>query len=522
MSNYKSLTLIISLFTLICLTIKAYAITENQYLVINKLINDENIDKAFNDLKKYQKNDTKLSARSQILIGKIYLALEQPSKAFKFFEKATFTSVSTDDLAYAGMSMSAIKLGNLSDAKIFAEKSLTENPDLVEAKLALGLVFADYGQIKEAETHFKKAILASRNSLMSVRAYASFKLRQGRHKEARNIITKALLEQNSDAATADLLGKIFWIEGNIKEAIRLRSEASEMFRKSGNTQRAKQILSWLNAAAMAKVNKIRKSERVEKEKIEKKNVREKKIEKKPNTPKPKSLSPKRTTLKPETRPEEIFVDKNKPAYTGSGVILNDGRWIITNKHVIENSKYIVVRNGLGKVREVETVEVPADENLDLALLILKKPFPSNYSLSTDDIKKPKPGEQIYMMGYPMSSILGRYNPSISQGIVSKTSGFGEAIGQFQITAKMNKGNSGGPIFNDKGQIIGISVGKLDKSEILKTDGFIPEDVNFGVSGQVVTNFLNMPIKENINEYGKYDASQIYEHMRPSVVFIVSQ
>ena len=522
MSNYKFITLIISLFTLICFTIKAHAITENQYLVINKLINEENIDKAFSDLKLIQKDEAKLSARSQILIGKIYLALEQPAKAFTFFEKATFTSVSTYDLAYAGMSMSAIKLGNLLDAKKYAEKALTENPDLVEAKLALGLVFADYGQIKKAEVHFKKAILASHNSLMSVRAYASSKLRQGSLKEARNIITNALQEQKSDAATTDLLGKIFWIEGNIKEAVRLRSEASDMFRNSGNILRAEQIVSWLNTAAMPKVSGIRKSERIEKEKIEKMKVEKKKIDNKPNSPQPKLALPKRATLKPETRPEEIFVDKNKPTYTGSGVILNDGKWIVTNRHVIEDSKYIVVRNGLGKVREVESVEVPAGENIDLALLKLKKPFPSNYSLSTDDIKKPKPGEQIYMMGYPMSSILGRYNPSISQGIVSKTSGFGEVTGQFQITAKMNKGNSGGPIFNDKGQIIGISVGKLDKNEVLKTDGFIPEDVNVGISGQVVTNFLNMPIKANINEYGKYDASQIYEHMRPSVVFIVSQ
>jgi len=96
------------------------------------------------------------------------------------------------------------------------------------------------------------------------------------------------------------------------------------------------------------------------------------------------------------------------------------------------------------------------------------------------------------------------------------------VGEFQITAKMNKGNSGGPIFNDKGQIIGISVGKLNKSEVLKNDGFIPEDVNVGISGQVVTNFLNMPVKANLDESEKYDASQIYEYMRPSVVFIVSQ
>ena len=126
------------------------------------------------------------------------------------------------------------------------------------------------------------------------------------------------------------------------------------------------------------------------------------------------------------------------------------------------------------------------------------------------------------MGYPMSSILGRYNPSISQGIISKTSGFGEMAGEFQITAKMNKGNSGGPIFNDKGQIIGISVGKLNKNEILKKDGFIPEDVNIGISGPVVLNFLNMPIKASIQEEIKYDATEIYEFMRPSVVFIVGQ
>ena len=517
MSIYKFLTLIISFLTLICFTFKAYAITENQYLVINKLINEENIDKAFSDLKLMQKDEAKLSARSQILIGKIYLALEQPAKAFTFFEKATFTSVSTDDLAYAGMSMAAIKLGNLSDAKNYAEKALKENLDLVDAKLALGLIFADYGQMKEAEIHFKKAILASRNSLISIRAYASSKLRQGRHKEAINIITNALLERKSDAATTDLLGKIFWIEGNIKEAVRLRSDASEMFRKSGNIQRAEQILSWLNTAAMPKVNEIRKSERIKKEKIEKK-----KVKKKTKPSQPKLTLPKRVSLKPETRPEEIFVDKDKPTYTGSGVILNDGKWIITNKHVIEGSKYIIVRNGLGKVREVEAVEVPTNENTDLALLKLKKPFPSSYSLSIDDIKSPKAGEQIYVMGYPMSSILGRYNPSISEGIVSKTSGFGEMVGEFQITAKMNKGNSGGPIFNDKGQIIGISVGKLNKSEVLKNDGFIPEDVNVGISGQVVTNFLNMPVKANLDESEKYDASQIYEYMRPSVVFIVSQ
>ena len=521
MSKNKYFTLILSMLTYVCFSMNSYAITKNQYIIINKLIEQENIDKAFIDLKALQKDEVKLSARSQILIGKIYLALEQPAKALSYFEKATFTSVSTDDIAYAGMAMSAIKLGNLADAQIFANKALLENPDLVEAKLSLGLIFADYGQIQESEKHFKKAILASHNSLVAVRAYASSKMRQGQNKEAKGIITKALMEQKSDAATTDLLGKIFWIDGDAKEAIRLRSQASEMFRKSGNLARAEQIVAWLNTSAMPKVNEIRRSERKEQGKFEQ-NKEQKTVKAKTLPVKPKVFEQKRVALRPDTNPEEIFVNKDIPAYTGSGVILNNGKWVLTNRHVIEGTNYIVVRNGLGKVREIESVELPNDKDIDLALLILKKPFPSNYSLSIEDIKKPKAGEQIYVMGYPMSSILGRYNPSISEGIISKASGFGEMAGEFQITAKINKGNSGGPIFNDKGQIIGISVGKLNKSEVLKKNGFIPEDVNVGISGQVVLNFLNMPIKTSIKEEIKYDATEIYEFMRPSVVFIVGQ
>ena len=61
-------------------------------------------------------------------------------------------------------------------------------------------------------------------------------------------------------------------------------------------------------------------------------------------------------------------------------------------------------------------------------------------------------------------------------------------GEFQITAKMNKRNSGGTIFNDKGEIIGISVGKFNKTEVLNQDGFIPKDVNVGIPGEVLSNF----------------------------------
>ena len=156
-------------------------------------------------------------------------------------------------------------------------------------------------------------------------------------------------------------------------------------------------------------------------------------------------------------------------------------------------------------------------------MILSKPYPSNYSIKFNEINLPKTGQKIFVMGYPISSILGRFNPSITEGIISKNRGFGELPGQFQITAPMNKGNSGGPIFNVNGEIVGISVAVLDKVTIMKEKGFIPQDVNLGISSEVLKTFLNQPTKASISKKkGSFDASQIYQFMRPSVVIVVCQ
>ncbi len=508
MYKFKNIFLILSLF--ICFLFsssKSFSITLDEYIKINTLIEVENVDKAFEELKIIQKKETKLKAKSLILIGKIYLILEQPAKAYSFFEKALFTSVSTDDLAYSGMSLASIKLGNLDKAKMYAKKAIKENPDTVEGKIAMGLILSDNGQIEKSNKYFLKAILASKNSLYAVREYASSKMRLGQNKKAKDIINKALLEKKGDAPTIDLLGKLFWLEGNIKEAVKLRTDASIMFRKSGNLKRAEQIIEWLNNSASHKLEKIVKEET---------QLKIKKI-------KPKVDFQEKKIIKPREVPEKIQIDTQKKISTGSGFILNNGKWIITNRHVIDKTKYISVRNGLGVVRKVRSIFFPQDDQIDIAILTLSKPYPSNYSLSVDDITSPITGENIFVMGYPMSSIIGRYNPSITQGIISKNKGFGEMPGQFQITATMNLGNSGGPIFNVQGKIVGISVGKLDKKLFLKKEGFIPQDVNIGISGEVLRDFLKQKVKklQNFNKES-YNASEIYKIMRPSVVFVVGQ
>ena len=102
MYRFKKYLFTFFAFTILVFSLKAYSISNNEYSKINKLIESQNIDKAFHELKIIQQKELKLSAKAQILIGKLYLSLEQPAKAFSFFDKATFTSVASD-LAYANV-----------------------------------------------------------------------------------------------------------------------------------------------------------------------------------------------------------------------------------------------------------------------------------------------------------------------------------------------------------------------------------------------------------------------------------
>ena len=100
------------------------------------------------------------------------------------------------------------------------------------------------------------------------------------------------------------------------------------------------------------------------------------------------------------------------------------------------------------------------------------------------------------MGFPLTSALGDSAPSLTEGIVSKTTGWGDNIGTFSFTSKANKGNSGGPIFTDNGELIGVTVSKLPKKDFLVNQEFIPEDVNFGIKIDRVKDSFNQvnPLK----------------------------
>ena len=108
-------------------------------------------------------------------------------------------------------------------------------------------------------------------------------------------------------------------------------------------------------------------------------------------------------------------------------------------------------------------------------------------------------------------------PTITQGIVSKV--FDDKLGIFLTTAAINAGNSGGPIFDLNGKLVGIGFATVGKKKILDEYGQIPTDMGYAIKSNMIKEVFDykksVPIKS-----AKYDKATIYEKMLPSIALIV--
>ena len=496
----------------------SFGISDEEYQEISFLIEQNNIEKSFELLKEVQSSEKKLSPKSRILFGKFYIELERPAKALEYFKSVTFASTQLDAEANAGMAKAEFMLGNIEASEKFSKEALKINPDLVDGKVILAQVLSEQNYYKKAEVLFLSAMKASRKNTYPGRKFAETLLRQNKLDDAENILKKTVIQNFEDGPSLELFSDIYWLRGDIEQAILFRTQAEENYRSSGNIIKADQMVAWLNfeAVPIAEEKAQKKVEEEAQKKVEEE--AQKKVEE--NTANKTILRPKRKVFEPRVKPEEILVDTRKEIVSGTGVILNSGNWILTNKHVIENLEYVVVRNGLGEIRYVDEIRESISD--DLALLTLSEPYPAEYSLNVNDFKIGDTGATIYVIGYPMSSIFGSFHPTITEGIISNPLGFGERYGEFQITAKVNPGNSGGPIFDKYGKIVGIVTGKVDSEKVLENEGFMPEDINYAVKTDRVLSFLKQPINASLGNAYEYDPASLYKHMRSAIVLVVGQ
>lgn len=151
---------------------------------------------------------------------------------------------------------------------------------------------------------------------------------------------------------------------------------------------------------------------------------------------------------------------------GSGFIINEEGYILTNYHVIEGAKEVVVT--LSDGRDVKAKVINYDQNQDIAMLKISDDsveVPAVVELGDSDALKP--GEQVIAIGSPLSKEFGQ---TVTAGIVSATNrtvetSSGVQLNLIQTDAAINPGNSGGPLVNTKGEVIGINNMKIASDEV---------------------------------------------------------
>jgi TPR repeat protein len=170
-----------------------------------------------------------------------------------------------------------------------------------------------------------------------------------------------------------------------------------------------------------------------------------------------------------------------PDRTGSSFVVSANGDVLTNRHVVVGCNRLRVGGQNTKV-------IAQDPNNDLALLRTEKT--ANSFAYFREGRGARVGEKVSVAGYPLRGILGD-NLNVSFGNISSLTGIGNDSRLFQISAPVNPGNSGGPLLDGSGNIIGVVTSKLNALFVAKKIGDIPQGANFAIKSSIVRIFLDL-------------------------------
>lgn len=147
-------------------------------------------------------------------------------------------------------------------------------------------------------------------------------------------------------------------------------------------------------------------------------------------------------------------------WSGTGFALKDG-YIMTNYHVISDASQIKIQGINGDfLTEYGVQVVGVDKSNDLALLKILGEVPTGFDAIPYGIKTSisDVGENIFVLGYPLTATMGE-EIKLTNGIISARTGFDGDVTTYQLSAPVQPGNSGGPMFDEDGNVIGVICAK---------------------------------------------------------------
>ncbi|OJX81087.1 tetratricopeptide repeat-containing serine protease family protein [Magnetospirillum sp. 64-120] len=170
---------------------------------------------------------------------------------------------------------------------------------------------------------------------------------------------------------------------------------------------------------------------------------------------------------------------------GSGVMVNAAGVVLTNSHVVKSCRNIRVTQGDNGSSQAASVIARDDVN-DMAVLNTTG-RPADFARFRDGSAL-RSGDDVVAVGFPLSSLLSQ-EPNITAGVISAMNGLRGDKRHYQITAPIQRGNSGGPVADMSGNVVGIVVSTLNAMKVADKSGAIPQNVNFAIKGELVKKFL---------------------------------
>jgi S1-C subfamily serine protease len=183
--------------------------------------------------------------------------------------------------------------------------------------------------------------------------------------------------------------------------------------------------------------------------------------------------------------------EKEPVSMGTGFYVSGAGHIVTALHVIRGKSQVLVGPVDRRLWRVATV-LKTDEAIDLALLQVKLDRPP---LTIAPWSEVPVGLEAVVIGYPMPQPPGSAK-KITQGIVNGEGAPGVAAGSaetayFQLSAEVQKGNSGGPVLSPDGLVIGVVRAKLNALSVAQKTGDFTQNVNYALKSSRLIEFLQM-------------------------------
>ena len=459
-------------------------------------INRDNLEEAIKKLKKVKILNENHQEKIDLLFGDIYLKINQINKAEEFYQKNLFTSnEEIESLTFIGLAEVRLAQGKLDGAIKYAEQSIKINPNKVRSKIILAIAKTRLGENEEGFKILNELYLNRKDAEVAL-AISGYFSSFDETKKAIDILEEFIKRDPNNIKVLNQLASLHLFDGNKDKAIEYKLIVYKYYEFNRNRKKQKQAKAWIlsvNPKYFDKPVRVRKNEKKEQEQYEEEEI--------------SNYDESKVTPNYE---EFAFA----PSGYGSGFIVGNGKYVITNHHVINGAKKIAIRNGTGKVTDAVVAAVSVD--YDLAILELAKAYPKSFSIDAKDFVRPKAGDDVISIGYPSIGITFE-QPTITQGIISKV--FDDEMGIFLTTAAINSGNSGGPLFTLDGKLVGVSFAALDKKKWLDEMGQIPTDMGYAIKSNLIKKVFqheeSIPIKS-----AKFNKASLYEKMLPSIALVV--